>query len=106
VEFSDEPLPISPMAIKAAEIRASSINWAVYLQGQIINQDHFDCMVILETYGKQKRDQLLQNHGHQCARLLLEMASNISKPLPVQYLLTLIDDFLQVIEVSLGIYLD
>ncbi|OQV18157.1 V-type proton ATPase subunit H [Hypsibius exemplaris] len=91
----EAPMAISPMAIKAAEVRRSSINWSVYLQSQIITQDHYDCIFILESYGKQKRDHLLNHHGAQCARLLLEMTWSISKPSPVQYILTMIDDFLQ-----------
>ena len=99
-DFTDGTMAISPMAIKALEVRGNAINWNVYLQSQIITQDHYDCIVILETYGKQKRDHLLAHHGAQCARLLLEMAKSIANPLPVQYILTLIDDVLQVENVA------
>ena len=99
-DFTDGTMAISPMAIKALEVRANAINWNVYLQSHIITQDHYDCIVILETYGKQKRDHLLAHHGAQCARLLLEMAKSIASPLPVQYILTLIDDVLQVENVA------
>ncbi|GAV02998.1 hypothetical protein RvY_13489 [Ramazzottius varieornatus] len=95
VTDGEEAYPISPMSVKAAKMRTMYVNWGTYLQSHIITQDQFDCITILLTYGRQKREELWNKHGIQCARLLVEMTSNISKTPTVQYLLTVIDDLLQ-----------
>lgn len=105
----------SALANKAAEVRANRINWQSYLQskdnpqrnnkyhknlelflGQMINQEQYNVIMMLDTSPPPRRDQFLREHKYECARTFLEMVANVAKDQTVQYLLTMIDDILQV----------
>jgi V-type H+-transporting ATPase subunit H len=85
----------SALANRAGEVRANRINWQSYLQSQMINQEQFNVIMMLDTAPPPKRDQFLKEHKYECARTFLEMIANVAKDQTVQYLLTMIDDILQ-----------
>lgn len=45
------PIVIANLALanRAGEMRANRINWQSYLQSQVINQDHYNAIMVLET---------------------------------------------------------
>ncbi|XP_055339404.1 V-type proton ATPase subunit H-like [Paramacrobiotus metropolitanus] len=85
----------SALATRAAEVRANRINWQSYLQSQMITQEQFNVIMMLDTAPPPKRDQFMKEHRFECARTFLEMIANVAKDQTVQYLLTMIDDILQ-----------
>ncbi|GAV05740.1 hypothetical protein RvY_15821 [Ramazzottius varieornatus] len=85
----------SALANRASEVRANRINWQSYLQSQMINQEQFNVIMMLDTSPPPRRDQFLKEHKYECARTFLEMIANVAKDQTVQYLLTMIDDILQ-----------
>lgn len=86
----------SALANRAGEVRANRINWQSYLQSQMINQEQYNVIMMLDTAPPPKKDQFLKDHRYECARTLLDMIANVAKDQTVQYLLTMIDDILQV----------
>ncbi|OWK04157.1 ATP6V1H [Cervus elaphus hippelaphus] len=93
----DAAVPTNIIAAKAAEVRANKVNWQSYLQGQMISSE--DCEFIQRFEMKrspEEKQEMLQTEGSQCAKTFINLMTHISKEQTVQYILTLVDDTLQV----------
>jgi len=80
---------------RASEIRGHKINWQSYLQSQMISQEDFDFISRFDNSDPKSREALIQENPLQCAKTFYNLLGHISKDQTIQYLLTLVDDFLQ-----------
>merc|ERR550525_982025 len=80
---------------RAAEVRSNKINWQSYLQSQMMSQDDFTFISRFDGGSLQERDRMIQENPSQCAKTFYNLLGHISKDQTIQYLLTLVDDFLQ-----------
>ncbi|XP_034474482.1 V-type proton ATPase subunit H isoform X1 [Drosophila innubila] len=76
---------------QAADIRTRTINWASYMQSQMISQEDYQSISALD---KSRAAYLTQN-STQVVKTLLNLVSHLSKDSTIQYILVLVDDLLQ-----------
>ncbi|XP_030383950.1 V-type proton ATPase subunit H isoform X3 [Scaptodrosophila lebanonensis] len=76
---------------QAADIRMRTINWASYMQSQMISQEDYQAISALD---KSRASYLTQN-STQAVKTLLNLVSHLSKDSTIQYILVLLDDLLQ-----------
>lgn len=76
---------------QAADIRTRTINWASYMQSQMISQEDYQSISALD---KSRAAYLAQN-STQVVKTLLNLVSHLSKDSTIQYILVLVDDLLQ-----------
>ncbi|XP_051858988.1 V-type proton ATPase subunit H isoform X3 [Drosophila sulfurigaster albostrigata] len=76
---------------QAADIRTRTINWASYMQSQMISQEDYQAISALD---KSRAAYLTQN-STQVVKTLLNLVSHLSKDSTIQYILVLLDDLLQ-----------
>merc|ERR550525_1842110 len=80
---------------RAAEVRSNKINWQSYLQSQMISQDDFTFISRFDGANHQERERIVTENPMQVAKTFHNLLGHISKDQTIQYLLTLVDDFLQ-----------
>ncbi|BFF94344.1 V-type proton ATPase subunit H [Drosophila madeirensis] len=76
---------------QAADIRTKTINWASYMQSQMISDEDYRA---ISTLDKSRAAYLAQNSS-QVVKTLLNLVSHLSKDSTIQYILVLLDDLLQ-----------
>ncbi|KRF98314.1 uncharacterized protein Dwil_GK15126, isoform B [Drosophila willistoni] len=76
---------------QAADIRTRTINWASYMQSQMISQEDFQAISALDK----SRAAYLGQNPSQVVKTLLNLVSHLSKDSTIQYILVLLDDLLQ-----------
>ncbi|XP_070133779.1 V-type proton ATPase subunit H isoform X2 [Drosophila bipectinata] len=76
---------------QAADIRTRTINWASYMQSQMISEEDYKA---ISTLDKSRGTYLAQNSS-QVVKTLLNLVSHLSKDSTIQYILVLLDDLLQ-----------
>ncbi|KAH8353456.1 V-type proton ATPase subunit H isoform X1 [Drosophila takahashii] len=76
---------------QAADIRTRTINWASYMQSQMISEEDYKAISALD---KSRASYLAQNSS-QVVKTLLNLVSHLSKDSTIQYILVLLDDLLQ-----------
>lgn len=76
---------------QAADIRSKTINWASYMQSQMISQEDYQCITALDK----SKAAYLQSNPSQAVKTLLNLLSHVSKDSTIQYILVMIDDLLQ-----------
>ncbi|XP_017470263.1 PREDICTED: V-type proton ATPase subunit H isoform X1 [Rhagoletis zephyria] len=76
---------------QAADIRTRTINWASYMQSQMISQEDFNAISALDT----AKAAYLQKNSAQAVKTLLNLLAHVSKDQTIQYILVMIDDMLQ-----------
>ncbi|XP_016969368.1 V-type proton ATPase subunit H isoform X2 [Drosophila gunungcola] len=76
---------------QAADIRTRTINWASYMQSQMISEEDYKAISALD---KSRASHLAQNSS-QVVKTLLNLVSHLSKDSTIQYILVLLDDLLQ-----------
>ncbi|XP_053961374.1 V-type proton ATPase subunit H isoform X1 [Anastrepha ludens] len=76
---------------QAADIRTKTINWASYMQSQMISQEDYNAISALDT----AKAAYLQRNSSQAVKTLLNLLSHVSKDQTIQYILVMIDDMLQ-----------
>ncbi|XP_023306430.2 V-type proton ATPase subunit H isoform X2 [Lucilia cuprina] len=76
---------------QAADIRSKTINWASYMQSQMISQGDYHCITALDK----SKAAYLQSNPAQAVKTLLNLLSHVSKDSTIQYILVMIDDLLQ-----------
>ncbi|XP_073846485.1 V-type proton ATPase subunit VhaSFD [Musca autumnalis] len=76
---------------QAADIRTKTINWASYMQSQMISQEDYQCISALDT----SKAAYLQSNPAQAVKTLLNLLSHVSKDSTIQYIMVMIDDLLQ-----------
>ncbi|XP_034666292.1 V-type proton ATPase subunit H isoform X2 [Drosophila subobscura] len=76
---------------QAADIRTKTINWASYMQSQMISEEDYRA---ISTLDKSRAAYLAQNSS-QVVKTLLNLVSHLSKDSTIQYILVLLDDLLQ-----------
>lgn len=76
---------------QAADIRSKTINWASYMQSQMISQEDYHCITALDK----SKAGYLQSNPSQAVKTLLNLLSHVSKDSTIQYILVMIDDLLQ-----------
>jgi len=91
----DNVAATSVLQQRAAEVRTNKINWQSYLQSQMMSQDDFTFISRFDGGSTQDRDRMIQENPMQCAKTFYNLLGHISKDQTIQYLLTLVDDFLQ-----------
>lgn len=64
-------------------------------RSQMMSQDDFTFISRFDGGNNQERDRMIQENPMQCARTFYNLLGHISKDQTIQYLLTLVDDFLQ-----------
>lgn len=89
--FTDMIAATSVLQQQAADIRTRTINWASYMQSQMITQEDFQAISSLD---KSRAAYLAQN-STQVVKTLLNLVSHLSKDSTIQYILVLLDDLLQ-----------
>ncbi|XP_043234791.1 V-type proton ATPase subunit H-like [Amphibalanus amphitrite] len=84
------------LQVQAAEIKAQKVNWQSYLQSQMISQEDYNFILAYDNAvgNPEKRNAILREHGHQCAKTFLNLLGHICKDQTIQYLLILIEDML------------
>jgi len=80
---------------KAVEVRAQRINWQSYLQSQMISQEDFSFISRYDVADVATREKIVEENPLQSAKTFYSLLGHISKDQTIQYLLTLVDDFLQ-----------
>ena len=61
----------------------------------MISQDDFTFISRFDGGNSQDREKMIQENPMQCAKTFYNLLGHISKDQTIQYLLTLVDDFLQ-----------
>jgi len=85
----------STLQQKALEVRAHRVNWQSYLQSQMISQEDFSVISRLDSGDVATRAKVVAEAPEKVAKTFYNLLGHISKDQTVQYLLTLVDDFLQ-----------
>jgi len=86
----------SALQMRAQEVRATRVNWQSYLQSKMISQEDFNFITRYDSAGDpQAREKVVSENQMQCAKTFYNLLGHISKDQTIQYLLTLVDDFLQ-----------
>lgn len=80
---------------KAVEVRGQKINWQSYLQSQMISQEDFSFISRYDVADVATREKIVEENPLQSAKTFYSLLGHISKDQTIQYLLTLVDDFLQ-----------
>lgn len=80
---------------KALEVRAQKINWQSYLQSQMISEEDFSFISRYDAANVAAREKIVQENPLQSAKTFYSLIGHISKDQTIQYILTLVDDFLQ-----------
>ncbi|XP_023339104.1 V-type proton ATPase subunit H [Eurytemora carolleeae] len=80
---------------KAVEVRGQRINWQSYLQSQMISEEDYSFISRYDIADSATREKIVEENPLQSARTFYSLIGHISKDQTIQYLLTLIDDFLQ-----------
>ena len=62
----------------------------------MISQEDYEFITHLDNSTPEQRERLLKDRPHQCAKTFLSLMGHIAKDQTVQYILTMIDDMLQV----------
>ena len=70
----------------------------IFDRSQMIGQDDFQFISRFDTQDLKSRDAVIKENPQQLAKTFLNLLSHISKETTIQYLLTLLDDILQVIK--------
>ncbi|XP_017086637.1 V-type proton ATPase subunit H isoform X2 [Drosophila eugracilis] len=76
---------------QAADIRTRTINWASYMQSQMISEEDYKAISALDK----SRASYLAENSSQVVKTLLNLVSHLSKDSTIQYILVLLDDLLQ-----------
>ncbi|XP_037708049.1 V-type proton ATPase subunit H isoform X2 [Drosophila subpulchrella] len=76
---------------QAADIRTRAINWASYMQSQMISEEDYKAISALDK----SRASYLATNSSQVVKTLLNLVSHLSKDSTIQYILVLLDDLLQ-----------
>lgn len=76
---------------QAGEIRSRTINWASYMQSQMISNEDYECIRSLDT----SKAAYLQSNPAQAVKTFLNLLAHVSKDSTIQYILVMIDDMLQ-----------
>ena len=74
----------------------SSFIQSIHIRSQVIAQDDFNFISRFDTQDAKTRDAIVKENPEQLAKTFLKLLSHISKETTIQYLLTLLDDILQV----------
>jgi V-type H+-transporting ATPase subunit H len=107
IEKADQNIAAtSVLQQRAVEVRAQRVNWQSYLQSQMISQEDFSVISRLDSGDQASRDKVVKEVPQQCAKTLYNLLGHISKDQTVQYLLTLVDDFLQEDKARVAIFRD
>jgi len=94
----------SALQMRAQEVRATRVNWQSYLQSKMISQEDFNFITRYDSAGDpQAREKVVSENPMQCAKTFYNLLGHISKDQTIQYLLTLVDDFLQENKARVGI---
>lgn len=95
IEKGDVVSATSILQQKASDIRSQRVIWQSYLKSQMIGEDDYNFIISFDNVSTEKRDAILKEHRHQCAKTFLNLLGHISKDQTLQYILTMIDDMLQ-----------
>ncbi|XP_022083339.1 V-type proton ATPase subunit H-like isoform X2 [Acanthaster planci] len=87
--------PLNLFEKEANDVRNHRVNWQSYVQGQMISQDDFTFIRDYDNASSERRDQLIQNLGPQCAKVFIRLMGRIAKEQTVRYILTTIDSMLK-----------
>ncbi|PAV73019.1 hypothetical protein WR25_13439 [Diploscapter pachys] len=88
----------SRLQLEAAEVRSNKPNWGSYLRSQMIPQDDYNFITAYEAARtKEERDKVLAQYdaSGQAVRTIVNLITNVAKDQNVRYVLTLLDDMLQ-----------
>lgn len=80
---------------RAMEVRRNRVNWRSYLQSQIISEEEYQLITQIDAATPEERARLLAERGADYIRVIYDLMHHISKDQTGQYLLTLLDDWLQ-----------
>lgn len=94
--ISDMLAATSVLQQQATDIRNQKIGWQSYLQSQMISKEDFEFIQAFDVPDSSQRENLLKTHRIQCAKTFLNLLGHVSKDSTLQYILTMIDDMLQV----------
>lgn len=70
----------------------------------MISKEDYDFIVAFDTNDASVRDAKLKENPHQAAKTFLNLLGHISKDQTIQYILTMIDDMLQVCWIVIILY--
>lgn len=65
-------------------------------RSQMISKEDYDFIAAFDTSDAKARENKLKENPHQAAKTFLNLLGHVSKDQTIQYLLTMIDDMLQV----------
>jgi len=87
----------SALQQKAREVRQSNkVNWQTYAQSKMISQEDFHFISRFDAApDAAAREAIVAEKPLQCAKTFYNLLGHISKDQTIQYLLTMVDDFLQ-----------
>lgn len=94
--ISDMLAATSVLQQQAADVRNQKVQWQSYLQSQMISQEDYSFIVAFDVRNSQARETVLHSQRLQCAKTFLNLLGHVSKDQTLQYILTMIDDMLQV----------
>lgn len=96
--FLDMLAATSILQQQAADIRQQKVNWQSYQQSQMISPDDYNFIITIDVPDSASRDAALRGEPKrlQCAKTFLSLLGHVSKDQTLQYILTMIDDMLQV----------
>lgn len=81
----------SALQRQAGDVRTLNINWASYMQSQMISQEDYQHISALDR----SRAAYMTSNPTQSVRTLLNLLSHVSKDTTIQYILVMVDDLLQ-----------
>lgn len=87
----------SRLQIEAAEVRSARPNWSSYLRSNLVPQEEYNFIVAFEeAKNKAERDAVLNRDRQATARCLIALITDVAKEQLIRYVLTVLDDLLQV----------
>lgn len=81
----------SALQRQAGDVRNINVNWASYMQSQMISQEDYQHISALDR----SRATYMTSNPEQSVKTLLNLLSHVSKDATIQYILVMVDDLLQ-----------
>lgn len=72
----------------------------MFHRSHMISKEDYDFIMAFDTNDASVRDAKLKENPHQAAKTFLNLLGHISKDQTIQYILTMIDDMLQVHQIA------
>lgn len=81
---------------QASDVRSTRVNWQSYVQSRMLSEEDYKVIVSLDNFkDKCERERYVQENGQEIIRTFYHLIASIAKEQTLQYVLIMIDDYIQ-----------